>query len=354
MNYNINVNKSITLSMSNGDVHDIQKSDPRFDLIFGTLGDKDDEKRITALLENDDKDNIEDVIISAKFPDFVDKDGKLTYKGFLIEGSLKATLLAMIKQGFNDIDRYKAFIDLLIQNPNAASVRELFDFMSYDQLPINEKGYLIAYKGVKDDFYSVQGNTSTVVETGTVDSQGRIFNGIGETISVARNQVDGDRNRGCSNGLHVGSRDYADSWASKLLLVEVNPADVVSVPEDCSCQKMRVSKYKVLQESKSKVECVSVDTETGSAPVEDQKTGSDRTNERVQNYVNNRHDEGISPTIKQIQGSLKGSGETCLTISQRLVALGIPFKQGDALSKSVVPVPASKRNSKSFDDGWDI
>ena len=30
------------------------------------------------------------------------------------------------------------------------------------------------------------------------------------------------------------------------MIVEINPADVVSVPYDCSCQKLRTSKYKVV------------------------------------------------------------------------------------------------------------
>ena len=31
-----------------------------------------------------------------------------------------------------------------------------------------------------------------------------------------------------------------------LMLVEINPADVVSVPHDCNCQKLRTTKYKVV------------------------------------------------------------------------------------------------------------
>jgi hypothetical protein len=34
----------------------------------------------------------------------------------------------------------------------------------------------------------------------------------------------------------------------KLVLVEINPADVVSIPLDCECQKLRTCKYMVVQE----------------------------------------------------------------------------------------------------------
>ena len=30
------------------------------------------------------------------------------------------------------------------------------------------------------------------------------------------------------------------------MVVEIDPTDVVSVPHDCSCQKLRTSKYKVV------------------------------------------------------------------------------------------------------------
>ena len=50
--------------------------------------------------------------------------------------------------------------------------------------------------------------------------------------------------------MHIGSFDYANDWSSggKLLLVRFNPRDAVSVPSDCSCQKLRVCKYEVIKE----------------------------------------------------------------------------------------------------------
>jgi hypothetical protein len=45
--------------------------------------------------------------------------------------------------------------------------------------------------------------------------------------------------------------EYAKSFGgvgSRLLIVEINPADVVSVPLDSSCQKLRTAKYKVVSE----------------------------------------------------------------------------------------------------------
>ena len=133
-------------------------------------------------------------------------------------------------------------------NVSANSVNELYSFLSYKSLPITPEGNFLAYKGVKNDFYSSSGNISTVVVQGKVNEAGNILNTLGSTIEVARRSVDDNKDNHCSFGLHVGSFDYATSWAGptgRLLVVEVNPADAVSVPTDCSFQKLRVSKYKV-------------------------------------------------------------------------------------------------------------
>ena len=116
---------------------------------------------------------------------------------------------------------------------------------------MTETGNIIAYKGVDTDYYSKHGNKNTIVITGVVNENGCILNKIGETIEVARNCVDDNKDNHCSNGLHVGSYDYAKDWAGNnghLMMVEFNPCDAVSVPTDCNFQKLRTSKYKVIGE----------------------------------------------------------------------------------------------------------
>ena len=86
---------------------------------------------------------------------------------------------------------------------------------------------------------------------GKTNERHQILNEVGATIEVARRCVDDNKDHHCSFGLHVGSFDYADGWAGedgRLLLVEFDPADAVSVPTDCDFQKLRVSKYKVISD----------------------------------------------------------------------------------------------------------
>ena len=102
-------------------------------------------------------------------------------------------------------------------------------------MPLTPEGNFLAYKGVNEDF--------------TDKYSGKFDNSVGNVLEMRRNGVCDDANMGCSSGFHAGSYEYAKGYASgggNLLVVEINPADVVSVPHDCNCQKLRTSKYKVV------------------------------------------------------------------------------------------------------------
>ena len=140
------------------------------------------------------------------------------------------------------------YISRKMANPSARAITELYNFLEHKNMPITDEGKIIAYKGVQNTFFSVMGNTNTVVLQGETDSGGHIRNVIGATIEIERSSCDDDFRNGCSFGLHAGSLSYAKGWGERVLLVEIDPADVVSVPEDCSCQKLRCCKYRVLGE----------------------------------------------------------------------------------------------------------
>ena len=54
-------------------------------------------------------------------------------------------------------------------------------------------------------------------------------------------------------GLHAGALNYVASYGSvesndRIVIVKINPADVVSVPSDCNCEKLRTCRYEVVGE----------------------------------------------------------------------------------------------------------
>ena len=179
------------------------------------------------------------------------QNGKVYYGREELHGVIVDKLLDLIQDGLDSSAPFVRFIKNLLDNPSKSSVDELYDFLSYKALPIDIDGYVVGYKGVANDFWSLSGNTQTTVLQGEVNERGQIMNRIGDIIEVQRRCVDDNRKNHCSQGLHIGSFDYAKSWSGadgKLLMVRFNPKDAVSVPEDCDCQKLRVCKYEVLEE----------------------------------------------------------------------------------------------------------
>ena len=178
-------------------------------------------------------------------------DGEVKYMGHPIHLVVTKTLINMINEGLTNVQPWVNHIEKLMQNPNSKSREELYDFLSYKGLPIDDDGCVFAYKGVDSDYWSKHGNSKTIVLQGKTDGRGRIYNGVGEKIVVDRGSVDGVRENSCSHGLHVGSYNYARDWSGdggRLLLVKFDPKDSVSVPTDCHCQKLRVCAYTVVRD----------------------------------------------------------------------------------------------------------
>ena len=209
-----------------------------------------------AILEGDYESLGDFVDIQKAVEDFVEGDIEVRnevvyYKTHRLHGVVVDKLLEMLRAGMKDSAPLVNFITRLQSNPSANSVNELYSFLSYKSLPTTPEGKVLGYKGVKGDFYSSTGNADTIVVQGKVNDQHQILNEVGATIEVARRCVDDNKDNHCSYGLHVGSYDYANQWAGedgRLLVVEFDPEDAVSVPTDCDFQKLRVSKYKVVSD----------------------------------------------------------------------------------------------------------
>lgn len=164
-----------------------------------------------------------------------------------------------------DVDRVLAFmrdhlpyeplanyINRKMKNPDPRSIQEMYNFHEHKGMPLTDDGYFIGYKGIGLNDYSIRGGNEPL-ESGMRNSEGQIYNYIGQEIRMVRSYVDTNYNNGCGHGLHVGSLEYALGWGQKVVLVKVDPADVVSVPNDCECQKMRVCAYTVIGEYAGKL-----------------------------------------------------------------------------------------------------
>ena len=131
------------------------------------------------------------------------------------------------------------FLNNLMENPSMQSQKELYDFLEHEHLPITEDGCFLAYKAVRSDYKDKY--------------RGVFDNRVGQVCKMTRSKVDDDRGRGCSNGLHAGALNYVATYGSlesgdKIVIVKINPKDVVSVPSDCNCEKLRTCQYEVVGE----------------------------------------------------------------------------------------------------------
>lgn len=163
-------------------------------------------------------------------------DESITFDDKPVSGKLLNRLIAYIKEGAPP-ESFVKFMTKLFMNPEPTSIESLYDFLEANSLPILANGDFYAYKYVNEDY---------------MDSHSRTFdNHPGNIVSMDRAGVTLDRSQNCSAGLHVGGYNYVFKHfggGKRRLLVQVNPVDVVSVPFDYNCEKMRVSSYYVVKE----------------------------------------------------------------------------------------------------------
>ena len=190
------------------------------------------------------------------------KDSKVTiegdqvlYNGNPVHNSVTNAIQRMISEGF-DIKPMVKFLENMMQCPSYNSIKEMWRFIEVTGLTITEDGCFLAYKAVRSDY--------------TDKHTGRIDNKPGANPPrLERNQVDDNCNNACSHGYHVGALAYAgpDGWfhspGDHIVICKVNPMDVVSVPYDCSSQKLRCCYYEPVGEFEGELKSAVYSGEVG-------------------------------------------------------------------------------------------
>lgn len=166
-------------------------------------------------------------------------DGEVYYNGAEVGGYVIDKMLDLHAAGMDYLP-LKLFIENLFANPNKSSIDELFSFLEFSSLPITEDGCFVAYKKVRSDFLDIH--------SGTFD------NSVGKICEMPREDVNPNRNQTCSSGLHFCSKDYLQHFGSssasscRIVLIKINPKDVVSIPSDYNNTKGRCARYEVVED----------------------------------------------------------------------------------------------------------
>ena len=162
------------------------------------------------------------------------EDNQIFYQDREVSGLVASRIFEIIRLGL-DVQPMVKFLDNLMLNPSKRAVDELFGFLEVCSLPITPDGYFLAYKRVRSDYKDCH--------SGTMD------NSIGQVLEMPRNLVDEDKSRTCSAGLHFCSYDYLKHFSGeRVVVLKINPSDVVAIPEDYQNSKGRTCKYEVVDE----------------------------------------------------------------------------------------------------------
>jgi len=215
----------------NGSIYTIDNTHPNY------------QKALEAVKAQDWNAFLDHVDITRKVKDFVLNsdvqivDGIIVYKGKPVHNTLTKRVISFMQQDL-PFKPLLNFLYNLMENPSYRAVNELYDFLDVGELPITEDGHFLAFKNVKADY--------TDIHSGTFD------NSVGKVCEMPRNQVDEDKDRTCSSGLHFCSIKYlphfSDSNGGHTMIVKINPKDVVSIPADYNNTKGRCSRYEVIGE----------------------------------------------------------------------------------------------------------
>lgn len=174
---------------------------------------------------------------SADFGEIEVDGGVLLFNGQEVHSALANRILDIYEEGL-PLDPWVAFAKNVFANPDTRARDELYLWLEKSNLPITPDGHFWAFKKVRKDFKDIY--------TGTMD------NSPGTVVSMPREDVDPNRDRTCSQGLHFCSKDYLPHFGTKgsdtVVLVKVNPADVVSIPSDYDNAKGRTWRYEVVKE----------------------------------------------------------------------------------------------------------
>ena len=162
---------------------------------------------------------------------------QLFWKGKPMHNALTNRMIAMLQDGF-PVEPLVNFMENLMTNPSKRAVDELYGFLEKNSLPITPEGNFLAYKKVRADYLDIH--------SGTMD------NSVGMIVEMERNEVDDNKDQTCSTGLHFCSQDYLPHFGSdggnRVVIVSINPRDVVSIPSDYNNAKGRACRYEVIGE----------------------------------------------------------------------------------------------------------
>lgn len=162
-------------------------------------------------------------------------DNQITFNNKPVHNVVTQRILEFAQENF-PFDYLCKFLEKLMENPSERSREQVYSFMERYKCPITEDGDVLFFKvvtlGLKD------------CHTNTID------NSLGQIVKIDRKLVDDNPDSACGSGLHCAEWTYCESFGgdnTNVIMVKVNPKNIVSVPSDSNVRKLRVCEYEVVK-----------------------------------------------------------------------------------------------------------
>lgn len=247
------------------------------------------EELLKAVMENDEAKILSMLPTKKAVKEFmkgkIEFDGNtIMYNGKKLFGALVDKILN-IKESGESAERLILFLENLMSNPSEHARTQLYEFLERYHFPITSDGHFLAYKRLTSNYGSV--HTGSGIVNG-VPMNGSLPNNVGNILEIPRSQVEENPNVACASGLHCGSLSYVNAFggnADPIVVVKVNPADVVSVPVDSTWQKIRTVRYEVVGEFIGEITADYYDVPKVSTPVSKVKTKKEKPNKEVKDIL---------------------------------------------------------------------
>lgn len=264
-------------TVDDGDTATVDSSHPYFEKIQkilkkeskGKLSVEDAEKKIIKLV-NPFINLVED--INSLSSNLTYSENKIFYKHEPLDAEMSKIMLDIVKTAASEDastrNKYQAkvaaltnFIEKLYSGASETARRNLFRWIQDRDLVIYPDGDFLAYKGVVrlEDGTYVSGFSGTAFVNNVLFENQRIPNAVGDVVSMPPSAVEDNEDRACGTGLHAGTHSYASGYhQGGFLRVKINPADVISVPKDSEGQKIRTSRYVVMDANDEEIRTAGV------------------------------------------------------------------------------------------------
>lgn len=228
--------KVVFLNTETGDIKEVFRAEnPRLFVEAFKVASKD-------ILTWDDVENIseEEVKFHVEYfnGDFVvNSDGLFMYgEKYSGNSDFEQNVMGLVQKGV-DVTRFLKMVERLLNNPYEDVWHSFFNWLARTNLFITEEGKVLGYKSVRPDFKDWH--------TGTID------NSVGcSPRPLPHWKCDRNSYVECSEGYHIGTYEYAYHFNNRpgrnIVLCEFDPEDVMVVPNEGDCGKIRVRHYKVV------------------------------------------------------------------------------------------------------------